>query len=91
MIGKIEKAVRYSSEPERIIFNEFRVTLHGDHRNHLVSFNESNWTCDCETFEQSNYCSHTMTMERVLRNMLPHDAESAGEALREEIAEPAQA
>jgi hypothetical protein len=71
MIGKIEKAMRYASEPERIVFNEFRVTLQGDHRNHLVSFNETIWTCDCETFKQSAYCSHTMTMERILRNMLP--------------------
>ena len=82
MIGKIEKAMRYANEPERIVFNEFRVTLQGDHRNHLVSFNENNWQCDCETFEQTDVCSHTMTMERVLRDMLPerHQVREAVEA-----------
>jgi hypothetical protein len=80
MIGKIEKAMRYSSEPERIVFNEFQVTLQGDHRNHLVNFNQGLWSCDCETFDQTRYCSHTMTMERVLRNMLASETAELAEA-----------
>jgi hypothetical protein len=75
-IGKIEKAMRYASEPERVVFSEFRVTLEGDHRNHSVGFAQGSWTCDCETFHQSGYCSHTMTMERLLRSMLPSPSES---------------
>lgn len=82
-IGKVEKAMRYANEPERVVFNDFRVTLEGDHRNHIVGFNEGNWTCDCEPFGQAGYCTHTMTMERVLRNMLPTptDAPATVEAL----------
>jgi hypothetical protein len=71
MIGKIEKAIRYSQEQDRIVFNDFRVTIEGDHRDHQVTFHEGAWGCDCETFQQTGYCSHSMAMERVLRGMIP--------------------
>jgi len=80
-IGKIEKAMRYSSEPERVVFNTFQVALEGDHRNHLVDYRQGAWTCDCENFRPSGYCSHTMTMERILRSMLPAPADAVTEAL----------
>jgi hypothetical protein len=79
MIGKIEKAVRYAREPERIAFSDFRVTLEGDHRNHIVTYNHGSWSCDCETIDHTGYCSHTMTMERVLGDMIkPQWAEANG-------------
>lgn len=71
MIGKIEKAIRYSQEPDRIVFNDFSVTLEGDHRNHTVAYHDGAWNCDCDTFQQTGYCSHSMAMERVLRGMIP--------------------
>jgi hypothetical protein len=71
MIGKIEKAVRYSQEPDRIVFNDFRVTISGDNRAHTVAYHTGTWSCDCVTFQQSGYCSHSMAMERVLRGMIP--------------------
>jgi hypothetical protein len=74
-IGKLEKAIRYASEPERVIFNEFRVTLEGDHRHHAIGYHAGEWSCDCESFHPGGYCSHTMTMERILRSMLPSPAE----------------
>jgi hypothetical protein len=70
MIGKIEKAIRYSQEPQRIVFTDFQVTLEGDHRNHQVAFHDGTWGCDCDTFRQTGYCSHSMAMERVLRGMV---------------------
>lgn len=70
MYGKVEKAIRYAQEPERITFNDFQVTIHGDHRNHVVTFSRGSWNCDCETFDQHDYCPHTMAMERVLGGML---------------------
>ncbi len=74
VIGKVDKAMRYATEPERIVFQAFHVAIQGDHRSHDVRFDEGQWHCDCETFDQTGYCSHTMTMERVLRNMLPGPA-----------------
>lgn len=80
-IGKIEKAMRYASEPERVVFSEFRVTLEGDHRNHVVNYRDGTWTCDCESIHPSGYCSHTMTMERILRSMLPAAADTPVESM----------
>ena len=37
MIGKIEKSKRYAEEPERICFEEFRVTFQGTNSKHQVS------------------------------------------------------
>ena len=81
MIGKIEKAKRYAEETQRIAFEEFRVTLEGDHRDHIVGYDLGSWSCDCETFAHNGYCPHTMAMERVLGNMLaPITAESGENA-----------
>ncbi len=70
MIGKIEKAKRYAAEPERIRFQQFRVVLSGNHRTHDVRFDQGSWGCDCDTFAQMGYCSHTMALERVLGPMI---------------------
>ena len=70
MISKIEKAMRYADEPDRINFLEFSLKFNGDHSSHLVTYREGQWTCDCEFFSTRGVCSHVMTMERVLRGMV---------------------
>lgn len=71
MIGKIQKSKRYAEERHRIRFDEFKVTLEGDHATHLVSFQGGKWSCDCGFFVRRGVCSHTMALERVLGEMLP--------------------
>jgi hypothetical protein len=66
MIGKIEKAILYAQEPERITFEQFSVTFEGDHKEHKISYQQGRWTCDCKFFESRGVCSHVMTLERVL-------------------------
>jgi hypothetical protein len=66
MIGKIEKALQYSQEPERIRFESFNVTFAGDHKEHRVSYREGTWGCDCHFFAARGVCSHIMTLERLL-------------------------
>ena len=73
MIGKIEKAKRYAEDRSRVVFSEFKVTINGDHDRHAVSYNKGHWTCDCDFFSKRGVCSHTMTMERILGEMLPPD------------------
>jgi hypothetical protein len=76
MIGKIEKAMRYSQEPERIHFNEFLVNFNGDHDSHTVGYRKGKWRCDCGFFGARGVCSHVMTLERVLMGMVvPAQAE----------------
>ncbi len=66
LIGKIEKAILYSQEPERITFERFEVIFEGDHREHRISYNSGQWSCDCNFFESRGVCSHVMTLERIL-------------------------
>ena len=66
MIGKIEKAILYSQEPERITFEKFTVTFNGDHKQHKIAYNQGEWTCDCKFFQSRGVCSHVMTLERIL-------------------------
>jgi hypothetical protein len=70
MISKIEKAMRYAQEPDRISFEEFRLCFNGDHKPHVVSYQEGQWHCDCEFFATRGVCSHVMTLERVLLGMV---------------------
>jgi hypothetical protein len=70
MIGKIEKAMRYAQEPERIKFQEFRVNFEGDNRIHQVVYRQEAWECDCNFFKTRGICSHVMTMERLFRDMV---------------------
>ena len=71
MIWKIEKAKFYAEErDERIKFNAFRAEVIGDNSNHPVSYEEGEWHCDCIFFSTRRVCSHTMSIERVLQNMV---------------------
>ncbi len=66
MIGKIEKAMLYAQEPERITFDNFKVTFNGDHKQHEIIYNNGQWECDCHFFRTRGVCSHVMTLERLL-------------------------
>ena len=74
MIGKIQKARLYAEEPERICFEQFRVTVEGANSKHEVSYKEGSWRCTCNFFAGRGVCSHTMAMERLLGVMLPPEA-----------------
>jgi len=77
MVRKIEKSKRYAEERHRISFNEFRVTLEGNHALHHISFRDGEWSCDCSFFSRRGVCSHTMALERVLGEMLTQKGEKA--------------
>ena len=66
MIGKIEKAIHYSQDPERVSFNSFEAILKGDHKEHIVTYHNGVWGCDCKFFKARGVCSHIMTIERIL-------------------------
>jgi len=79
MIGKIQKAKRYAEEPERIRFEQFRVTIQGKNSQHKVSYEQGNWRCTCNYFASRGVCSHTMAMERLLGVSLPPEAMAPAE------------
>lgn len=75
MISKIQKAKRYAQEVDRISFRSFEVTFRGDHDTYTVSYDQGQWSCQCNFFASRGVCSHTMTMERVLSGILPLPSE----------------
>lgn len=77
MIGKIEKAKRYAQERTRIHFNSLTVTMDGANNAHAVSYENGQWSCDCDFFRSHGRCSHTMALEMILEGMIvtPKSAE----------------
>lgn len=70
MIGKLEKARRYSTERERFKFNSFTVTMEGTNNSHTIRYVDGNWNCDCDFFLSRGRCSHTMALEIILESMI---------------------
>ncbi|HWS23891.1 MAG TPA: hypothetical protein VN226_05610 [Anaerolineales bacterium] len=70
MIGKIEKAHKYAEDRSRFTFTSFTVDFHGDNNDHLVTFKDGKFNCDCEFFAMHDRCGHTMALEILLKDMI---------------------
>lgn len=75
MIGKIEKAHRYASEPDRVRFKALETTISGDNDDYHVTLTPNGWECSCHTFQSQvlETCSHVMAMQLMLGKMLQDD------------------
>src|SRR6476661_4951382 len=71
MIGKIEKARRYTQEPERIRITTLAARFHGSNDDYDLTFDTDQWRCACHTFAQFGSCAHIMAAQRLLAPMLP--------------------
>ncbi|MEA3253635.1 MAG: hypothetical protein U9Q17_01660 [Chloroflexota bacterium] len=74
LIGKIEKAKRYTQEPDRVTLLGFTVEFRGDNNNYSLSYANGEWHCSCDFFSQWGLCSHTMALQQMLEKMLPKEA-----------------
>lgn len=72
MIRKYEKAKIYAEQRERMQVQDLKVQFDGRNNPHTVEFHDGVWHCDCEFFVGRDRCSHTMALELVLDQMLPH-------------------
>ena len=70
MIGKVEKAMRYAHEPDRVTIRRLEATFAGDNGSHQVSLDGEQWHCDCHLFEQAGGCTHTLGIQKMLDPML---------------------
>ncbi len=70
LIGKIEKAKRYANQRDRITFTKFTVTFKGENNDHMVTYDNGQWDCDCDFFQSRGRCSHTMALEMILEDMV---------------------
>lgn len=65
--SRIIKARQYAQErDQRIRVHSIELELHGEHANHLVTYNNGAWTCDCEEALLRGVCAHIMAMEEIL-------------------------
>ena len=74
LIGKIEKAKRYAQEVDRVTFSDFSVKFRGENNNYITGYKDGKWHCTCDFFSGWGCCSHTMTLEKILGDMLPKEA-----------------
>ena len=75
IIGKIEKARKYSEERDRVGITSFNATFRGHHNTYQVSFDSGTWHCQCHFFSNRGVCSHTMALQRILDGLLPKEKE----------------
>ncbi|MDY0125151.1 MAG: SWIM zinc finger family protein [Anaerolineaceae bacterium] len=77
LIGKIEKAKRYAEERDRIQFINFEAKFKGENNDHIVTYNDGQWSCTCNYFQAHGICAHTMGLEFILEEMItPHESVS---------------
>jgi hypothetical protein len=50
MIGKVEKAMRYAHEPDRVRLSALTASFAGDNGSHTVKLDADEWQCDCHLF-----------------------------------------
>lgn len=70
VVSDVEKAARYADEPDRIQLKTFKATFHGTNNEHVVTYDNGNWTCDSMSFQLRGVCSHTMALERLFKGMV---------------------
>ncbi|MEX0710123.1 MAG: hypothetical protein WD116_02850 [Chloroflexota bacterium] len=70
MIGKVEKAMRYAHEPDRVKIGQLTATFSGDNGSHTISLDADQWHCSCHLFESAGGCSHTLAIQKMLDPML---------------------
>jgi hypothetical protein len=81
--SRILKARQYAQERDRRVrVHRFEVELHGEHANHIITYDDGRWTCDCEEAQLRGGCE-----EAQLRGVCPHIM--AMEEILGETVEPA--
>ena len=66
MIGKVEKAMRYAHEPDRVKLSGLTASFAGDNGTHTSPSTPMHWHCDCHLFESAGGCSHTLAIQKML-------------------------
>jgi len=77
VIGKVEKANRYSHELDRITIDRLSLTFRGDNDTHVVTLEADRWQCNCHAFESWNTCAHVLAMQKIMGQMLPEAAQTS--------------
>ncbi len=75
MIGKVEKAMRYAHEPDRVKIRRLELDFQGDNGSHQLALDADAWKCTCHLFESVGGCVHTLAVQKMLGQMLTEKAQ----------------
>jgi hypothetical protein len=65
--SRIIKARQYAAEKDqRVHVRVLEVEIQGDNADHTVTYDRTEWNCDCEEFALRGICAHVMAMEEIL-------------------------
>lgn len=78
LISKVEKARRYTEEPERIRFQSFEVDFKGDNGDHVVALDSGEFSDTSGAFASHGTSAHIMALQRMLAPMLTDEQRTAG-------------
>ncbi|MEA2576362.1 MAG: hypothetical protein QOH93_3660 [Chloroflexia bacterium] len=70
LIGKIEKAIMYEREPDRVQIKELEADFRGEHDTYHIKLSNNHWSCSCSFYGGYGTCSHVMAAQRILAPML---------------------
>ena len=68
IVSDVKKAKRYTQERDRIVIRSFDCSFEGYNRTHFVTYDEGSWTSTASFFAQRGVCSHTMALEKILKD-----------------------
>ncbi len=89
IMAKVEKAMRYAHEPDRVKLQRFEATFASDNDIHHISLDNDRWSCDCHLFGSAGGCAHTLAAQKMLDPMLTESAKETplyGHVEPEEVA-----
>ena len=72
MIAQIEKSIERAEDTDRIQILAFKVLFSGKHKEHVLTYNEGIWHCNCHVFHTRGVCAHVMTIERLLAGQVEY-------------------
>jgi hypothetical protein len=73
IIGKIQKAKQYATEPQRVTFSSFQVEFKGNNDVYTVTLSPDGWECTCPGYKKYAICPHVMTLEKLFAPMLKRE------------------
>ena len=68
IVSDVKKAKRYTQERDRIQILNFACAFEGYNKTHFVTYDEGEWTSTASFFAQRGVCSHTMALEKILKD-----------------------
>lgn len=65
LLKKVQKAMRYVSERDRISIKDDGAEIRSDHGLRKLGKDHSGWSCDCDFYHNHKICSHVITIESI--------------------------